>query len=319
MDKLIENAARLPVSSPTAFISVSPIVLPVPERIVDLEIRVSAPVTGAPLPIILLSHGQGSANYLSSLRGCAPLTDFWASHGFVVIQPTHLSAKMLAPLPESPEGPLAWRSRVDDMIQILDHLDEIEAAVPGLPGRLDRERIAVAGYSMGGHTASMLLGLRVVDPSSGESVDLSDERIKTGVLIVAPGNGADLVPQAAQRFPFLRDNSFAEMTKPALVVAGDNDVNPSFTPRKDWRADAYFLSPGPKCLMTVFGGQHSLGGVSGYDVAETTDEDPNRAAAVQRLTWAYLRTALYADDAAWSKASTALAETSPALARVECK
>lgn len=319
MDKLIENAARVRVSPPTPFISVNPIVMAVPKRVVDLEIRVSAPVTGEALPVILLSHGQGSANYLSSLKGCAPLADFWASHGFVVIQPTHLSAKMLAPLPDSPEGPLAWRSRVDDMRHILDHFDEIEAAVPGLVGRLDRERIAVAGYSMGGHTASMLLGMRMVDPSTGETVDLSDERIKTGVLIVAPGNGADLVPEAAQRFPFLKDNSFAGMTKPALIVAGDNDVNPNFTPRKDWRADAYHLSPGPKCLMTVFGGEHSLGGVSGYDVAETTDEDPNRAAVVERMTWAYLRTALYREDIAWAKACTALDQTSPALGRVECK
>ena len=96
-------------------------------------------------------------------------------------------------------------------------------------------------------------------------------------------------------------------------------MNLAFTARKDWRPDAYFLSPGQKCLLMMFGGEHSLGGVSGYDAAETTDEDPNRAAAVQRLTWAYLRTALYADDAAWSKACAALAQTSPALGRVECR
>ena len=37
---------------------------------------------------------------------------------------------------------------------------------------------------------------------------------------------------------------------------------------------------------------HLLGGVSGYDAAETTDEDPERVALVQRLTWV-LRTTLY--------------------------
>jgi len=42
--------------------------------------------------------------------------------------------------------------------------------------------------------------------------------------------------------------------------------------------------------------------ISGYDAAETTDENPERAAAVQRLTWAYLRSALYPEDGAWSAA-----------------
>lgn len=318
VNKLINEASKLPASTPTPFVSVEPILLPVSGRLVDLELRVSAPATGGALPTILLSHGHGSANYLSSMKGCTPLADFWAAHGFVVIQPTHLNSKTLAPLPDSPDGPLAWRSRVDDMTQILDQLDRIEA-IPGLGGRLDRGRIAVAGYSMGGHTASMLLGMRVIDPVTGNNLDLRDQRIKAGVLLAAPGKGSDLSPQAAQRFPSLRNNSFAEMASPALVVAGDKDVNPMFTARKDWRADAYHLSPGPKSLLTVSGGEHSLGGVSGYDAAETTDEDPDRVAAVQRLTWAYLRTALYAEDPAWPAACAALADSAPSLGRVDHK
>ncbi len=79
MNKLIKNAADLRVASPSPFLSVSPVVLPNPGRVVDLEVRVSAPVSGDALPIILLSHGHGSANYLSSLKGCAPLADFWAA------------------------------------------------------------------------------------------------------------------------------------------------------------------------------------------------------------------------------------------------
>ena len=72
-------------------------VLPAPGRAVDLQVRVSAPVTGSELPIILLSHGHGPSNNLSSLNGYAPLANFWAAHGFVVIQPTHLSSRTLQP------------------------------------------------------------------------------------------------------------------------------------------------------------------------------------------------------------------------------
>ena len=99
------------VGAPTPVLSVSPVVLSAPGRAVDLQVRVSAPVTGSELPVILLSHGHGFANNLSSLNGYAPLANFWAAHGFAVIQPTHLDAKTLG-LRDSddPEAPLYWRS-----------------------------------------------------------------------------------------------------------------------------------------------------------------------------------------------------------------
>ncbi|AQW46715.1 hypothetical protein SHXM_00178 [Streptomyces hygroscopicus] len=72
----------------------------------DLQVRVSAPETGTGLPVILLSHGQGPSNNLSSLNGYAPLVNFWAAHGFVVIQPTHLPSRTLSHLvADAPERP----------------------------------------------------------------------------------------------------------------------------------------------------------------------------------------------------------------------
>lgn len=295
-------------------------VLPAPGRPVDLQMRVSTPIAGRELPIVLLSHGHGRSNHLSSLNGNAPLANFWAAQGFVVIQPTHLDSKTLSFGPEVPDAPLFWRSRVEDMKRILDDLDAIEAAVPGLAGRLDRGRVAVAGLSMGGHTASMLLGARLTDPADGTIVDLAEPRIKAGVLLSAPGNGGtDLSAFAAENYSFFLKPSFAEMTTPALIVAGDADVAPHLTVRgADWFTDSYRLSTGPKSLLTVFGGGHLLGGVSGYDAAETTDESLERVAAVQRLTAAYLRSALYPGDPAFAEASAAL-EALGAIGRVDSK
>jgi pimeloyl-ACP methyl ester carboxylesterase len=317
---VIGKAANIPVSAPTPVVSVSPVVLSAPGRIVDLQMRVSAPTIGRDLPIILLSHGHGRSNNLSSLNGYGPLANFWAAHGFVVIQPTHLSSRTLDFDPKTPGAPLFWRSRVEDMKRILDQLDVIEASVSELSGRLDRSRIAVVGHSMGGQTASMLLGARLTAPEDGTVVDMAEPRIKAGVLLAAPGNGgADLSAFAAEHYSFFLKPSFAEMTTPALVVAGDKDVSPHLTVRDaDWHADPYFLSTGPKCLLTLFGAEHLLGGVSGYDAAETTDESPERVASVQRLTWAYLRSALYPGDPAWSAACAALEELNE-LGRVECK
>jgi predicted dienelactone hydrolase len=244
---------------------------------VGLQVRVSAPVTGSELPVILLSHGHGNSNNLSSLNGYAPLADFWAAHGFVVIQPTHLDSKTLG-LREAddPEAPLYWRSRAGDMKRILDQLDVIEATVPLLPGRLDRSKVAVAGHSMGGHTASMLLGARLTDPRDGTEVNLAEPRIKAGVLLAAPGRGGDALSEfAAKNYSFFSTVDFSAMTTPALVVAGDKDASAHLTVRgPEWHTDPYFLSPGPKSLLTVFGAEHGLGGVAGYDAAETTDESP---------------------------------------------
>jgi predicted dienelactone hydrolase len=309
------------VSAPTPVLSVGPVVLSTPGRAVDLDVRVSAPVTGSELPLILLSHGQGYSNNLSSLNGYAPLANFWAAHGFVVIQPTHLSSKTLSLDPDTAGAPLYWRSRAEDMKRILDRLDVIEAAVPQLLGRLDRSKVAVVGHSMGGHTASLLLGARLTDPHDGTEVNLAEPRIKAGVLLAAPGRGGDALTEfVAENYSFFSTTDFSEMTTPALVVAGDKDSSPHLTVAgADWHADPYFLSPGPKSLLTLFDAEHGLGGVSGYDVAETTDENPERVAAVQRLTWAYLRTELYPGDSAWQAARDALTAGPDPLGRVESK
>ncbi|MFH8990456.1 alpha/beta hydrolase family protein [Streptomyces sp. NPDC017940] len=312
------------LGSPVPVLAVTPVVLPVPGRAVDLEVRVSAPVTGGDLPVVLLSHGQGHSGHLSSLYGYAPLVDYWAARGFVVIQPTHLSSRTLSLPADTPGAPLYWRSRAEDMRHIVDRLDAIEDAVPQLRGRLDHGSIAVAGHSMGGHTASLLLGARLTDPDSGREVDLSEPRITAGVLLAAPGRGgAALSEFAARNFGFMGAPDFSAMTTPTLVVAGDKDESAHLTVRgADWHADPYTLAPGPKALLTLFGGEHGLGGVSGYDVAETTDENPARVAAVQRLTWAYLRSRLRSEEdggAAWRAARAALAADPEPQGRVEVK
>lgn len=321
---LIGDASKITVNSPAAVISVSPIVLPVPDRIIDLHLRVSVPITGQDLPIIILSHGQGRSNNLSSLNGYHPLANFWAAHGFAVIQPTHLSSKSLSLSPDiAPEAPMFFRSRVEDMKLILDNLDLIEESFPQLRGRLDHSKVAAAGHSMGGSTTSLILGAHTIDPIDGSKFAPKDPRVKVGVLLAAPGDGRDgasVSDAIKENYPFLAAHSHADMDAPTLVVIGDEDGNPWLTNRgAAYHADAYHFSKGPKSLLTLSQGKHCLGGVSGYDAAEaSSEESPERVAVVQRMTWAYLYSQFYPENQAWPSAISAL-EGVPHLGKVESK
>ncbi|MFF3488607.1 alpha/beta hydrolase family protein [Streptomyces sp. NPDC002701] len=298
--------------STAPIISVRPITLAAPDRGQDLQVRVTAPTTGHNLPVVVFSHGM-----TLTMDEYAPLVDFWAARGFVVIQPTHLDS--LGLLPDDPRTPLIWRIRTDDLTRILDRLDAIEAGVPGLAGRVDHDRIAVAGHSWGAQTASTLAGARVVDADGTPGESMSDSRVKAAVLLCLPGTGgADLSPLAAQYFPFMSPD-FAELKTPSLMVAGDHDQSPLTVRGPDWFTDGYRLSPGATDLLTLFGAEHGLGGIQAPHDTRTTDDNPERVAVVQYATLAYLRTALRLDDDAWPTARRSLAEAVDPLGRIDSK
>jgi dienelactone hydrolase len=310
---------RPPVTPAKPIISFSPVSFEVRGRVAAMELRVVAPATGDNLPIILLSHGHGASNFLASMRGYGPLADYYAAHGFVVILPTHQDSKTLALDPKGPEGALFWRSRAQDMHFILDHLDDIEATVPGLAGRLDKGRIAAVGHSLGAHTVAMLAGMRVTDAKTGEVVDLAEPRIKTAIMFSPPGDDADRAAWVRENYPELSGNDFSTMTLPSLIVTGTKDFHPFFSERQDWRADAYKLAPAPKSLLMLYEAEHLFGGISGYDAKETSDENPALVAGIQRITWAYLRTALHSDDNSWNVIVEELATGSNAVGYIKSK
>jgi dienelactone hydrolase len=297
-------------------ISVRPVVLPAPDRGHDLEVRVSAPASGGDLPVVVFSHGFGW-----SMDGYGPVADHWAAHGFVVVQPTHLDSTTLALSPDDPRTPRIWRYRVDDLVRVIDELDRIEAAVPGLAGRVDRTRIAAAGHSWGATSASALLGARVLGDDGDPGEDMSDSRVTAGVLLALAGTGGNaLTPFAAEQFPFMNPD-FSTLTTPALLVAGEKDQSLLSVRGPDWWTDGYHQSPGAVSLLTVFGAEHSLGGIVTHLAAkEMSDaESPEMLALVQRVTTAYLRRALGLGNEDWVRVHADLASDAQPLGRMESK
>lgn len=312
MNRLITLSGALPTPKPQITVAYTPIRMAMPGR-QPLELRLTAPAAGGDLPIVILSHGFGPSNYLPSKDGYAPLAQFWAERGVAVIQPTQASSRVGGLDPALPNGPFFWRERVAEMRAILDQLAEVERQASAVAGRLDHDRIAVAGHSFGGFTSSLLLGACLKDE------DFSDPRIRAGILLASPGRGgAELTPENAARFPFF-DVDFSTINTPTLVVCGADD-NPHFTSRgPDWHADPFHDAPGAEALLTINGVGHGLGGIAGWDARETETEDPDALEATRRLTLAWLKSTFAIEPSAWAQSQSALRENAASIAEIISK
>jgi dienelactone hydrolase len=275
-------------------VSLKPITVPSPGRGIELQVKVTAPLSGGNLPVIVFSHGNAW-----SLDGYEPLVDRWAAAGFVVVQPTHLDSRRNGIGFDDPRFATIWRVRISDLHAVLDNLDHVFARAAALDIHADHERVAVAGHSWGAQSAGTLLGARVLDADGVPGEDFSHPAVKAGALIAATGTGDTLTPFAVEHLPFMRPD-FSTMTTPALIIAGGKDQSAMSTRGPDWFTDAYHLSPAPKSLLTIADGEHTLGGVAGEKVAETTDEDPARVTLVADAISAYLLDAFKLDAAAWT-------------------
>ncbi|MFJ4225891.1 alpha/beta hydrolase family protein [Microbacterium sp. NPDC089695] len=280
--------------TPRPIVAVKPIRVDSPGRSVVLEVRVTAPVSGGVLPVIVFSHGNQW-----SLDGYAPLVDRWAAAGFIVVQPTHLDSRRHGIGFDDPRFGDIWRVRIADLHAILDGLDGILDRAAPIAARADHARIAVVGHSWGAQTAGAVLGAGVFGADGRAGETFAHPAVAAGALIGVTGTGDSLTEFAQTHLPFMRPD-YSTMTTPALVIAGGEDRSGLSTRGPEWFTDAYHLSPAPKTLITIADAEHTFGGIAGEKVAETTDDDPARAGFVADAVAAYLRRALDGDGDAWA-------------------
>lgn len=223
----------------------------------DLPIRVRAPEPTdehpGPFPLIIFSHGMGGAS-----NAFPALGDYLASHGFVVVYPTHSDSIRLRRQQAKDKGTKRSRlrgttsvdlgDRVADVSFILDALDEVEAELDA-PGLIDRDKLGMAGHSAGAMTTQAVGGLRFFVWGMGKGSTMTDPRLDAFAVISGQGT--------ARRS--ITEDSWADIDKPWLVITGSEDQIKIGNETPATRRHPYEYAPadGTKYLLFLEGATHS--------------------------------------------------------------
>jgi predicted dienelactone hydrolase len=230
-------------------------VLPINIRYPDLAGKLEAQ---GPFPVILFSHGAGD-----SKEGAPVLSQYWCSHGYVCIHPTHAGkraprkkyslVRFMREFERLRElGPRAWEDRVADLKLVMDSLSTIERELPDLAGKMAPDQIGVGGHSLGAYTALLVGGTVLFDPdlagkpATGEPLRYRDDRVKAVLVLSGPGRDRH----------GLTEHSWEHMTIPMMVMTGSRDPGLlGQSPRQ--RTESFlFAPPGDKYLVYIEGAHH---------------------------------------------------------------
>jgi len=256
-------------SYPTA--SAAPVEIDLPERDRKLNLRISYPDGSGVFPLIVFFHGAGCSG-----DGYAALAEHWASHGYVVILPSHPALGRPGSMEEQVK---TFRALTADMSSVLDSLDAITDQVQALHDAIDTTRVAAAGHSMGALGATIVSGLGRLDIDGG-SVSFRDDRFDIAVLLSGPGP-----------LPMTAEDGWASVTLPTLVTTGTRDhANRGGEGATwEWRLGAFNLTPpGDKFALVVDEADHFLGGSICTDRQQDGTPDPEAFTIVKSVSTAFL-------------------------------
>src|SRR3989442_6797784 len=220
----------------------------------DLKVRILIPKAGGPFPVIVFSHGAGGSgqNYF-------PLTGFWVTHGYVVIQPTHNDSVALrrekGELIPSGQRELIdeyrfnsddWANRARDISLVIDSLLDLEKRVPQLQGKIDQKRIGVGGHSYGAFTTQMIGGALVDIPDGPKAQSFGDDRPLALMMLSPQGKNQN----------GLTEQSWKDLRHPLMSMTGTYD-NAASGQVAAWRKDPFTYSPpGDKYHVFIDGAFH---------------------------------------------------------------
>jgi predicted dienelactone hydrolase len=212
-----------------------------------MDVAANAPVAGAKLPLILISHGTGGGP-----GSHADLAMALAAAGYVVAAPMHAGDNYLDHSALGRADWLAGRNR--ELSETVDYL----LGAWGSHGQLDRGRIGAYGFSAGGYTALAAVGAR---PDLGMIPDYCAHQPEFACELLrqakSPLLSAGTSVPAAQRDPRIRA---AVVAAPGLgFTMGGQALGQVAVPVQLWSADGDVNVPEASNMRTVRAGlgQHA--------------------------------------------------------------
>ena len=240
-----------------------------------------------PLPVIIFSPGAGA-----SPQDYGLLDSFWASHGYVVIQPAHrdfveshalevLGADELgydSLLSRLVRDPKLWDDRADDVDTLIDGLPSLANGTPELENKIEIDDVGVGGHSFGAQTAMLAGGAALDAPGWPKSARYGRSSIKA-ILAMSPDGVGELG---------LTAHSWERLDLPMMIASGGRDRGPGGQ-SPAWRLDGYRLSPpGDKYAVLVRSADHLS--FTGPENARGSDATFDEIEVVTLAFWdAYLK------------------------------
>ena len=220
-------------------------------RSVPVKIYYPADMEG-PRPLVILSHGLGG-----SREGYEYLGRHWASHGYISLHVQHVGSddsvwrgqdQPMQSMRQAAIRPENAVNRARDVSFVLDEMAKLKGAPGPFQGRVDLEKVGLAGHSFGANTALVAVGQVFLLPG-GQTVGFVEPRIKAAIPMSAP------VPRSRSDL----DRAFGAINVPCLHMTGTLDDSPiGETQAADRRLPFDHIAGAEQFLVIFNGGDHMI-------------------------------------------------------------
>jgi CubicO group peptidase (beta-lactamase class C family)/dienelactone hydrolase len=293
------------------------------ERNRDVPVRVYAPPLAegdGSFPLIVFSHGFGESRESYESQG-----RHWAGHGYIVIAATHAGSDTAALQAARGGGwtPAPFDVRPEDVSFIIDRALAEDQQLEIVRGRVDPDRIGVAGHSMGSSTALAMIGFTAPEGDGGRR-SFADERVRCAIAQapqIGSAAGTSGRASAGRLERFIDADSWSAISKPAMVMFGSRDTGYGVLASNPMlRRTAFDNMPAGDKYLTILGdAQHHI--FTDTDPYYGGDpRDPRHVGWIHRLTTAFFDAYLKGDAEAraWLQ-SEALEEETAGEVTIEHK